>query len=194
MTEHIAACDGARKPLLEIRDRFDFAKSEERAAETALEKACSIETDAVVNGGDARKAADAVAKATSQLDRCRRVSAALEQKRAALEDSLRSAELTASIAASAGEAVVCNVLEEIADDMLANLTEVGKRVAIAEATVRTLAAYAQKRGWLPSAERIIIKLNRLQVPSWTEQPFPQWDKLVADLFANANATLPAVQS
>jgi hypothetical protein len=194
MAEHRAKHDAARQPITELDAKIDKARADIVAAEKAQLAAHAAEAQAIIENGHCIDHADAVATATAHLDRCRRVLAALEAKRAELEAALRDVELNRQIAASGTEELIGDVVNDVVAQCLDDLTAKRRAAAGAEAAIRTLAAAVRGKGWLPLLEKVNIALNTAPVIRWEDQSYPAWDRFIEALAVDAHAPIPAVQS
>jgi hypothetical protein len=188
------ACEVARRPVLELTDRIDAAKAAVAKAQAALANLQAAEADAVVNcvprGPQASSFVGKITTAEAEVARCQRALAALEQKMPEVAAPLADAELSAGIVASATDALIAAVVSEMADDALAAYFAAVDKLALAEATVRTLAAFFVAKRWMPLAEKINFKINTAAPAMWSKVTnFPDWPKLAVSLATDSNATV-----
>jgi len=189
--DYAATCDAARAPVLEALDRIDGTKSLLHDAETKLAALQAREvTEIIDKGRDSPKLAQEISAAAAKVDRDRRVLAALVAKHAEARGLLTDSETTASIHASGVDLHVSAVVEEIANDVIAEMIADQAKAARSEAAARTLVAAVANRKWHAVAERLTARFGR--PPAWGEQKFPDWPSFMVALETDAKAPAPAV--
>ncbi len=189
--KHVAACDAARPAVIDSLHLIDAQKSKLYEDETKLAALQAREANAIIEKGrDSPKLAQEIAAATANVDRARRVLAALQAKHAEARGLLTDAEMTASIHASGADWHVSAVVEEVANDVIAQMIADQAKAALSEAAARTLVAAIANRKWHAVAERLNARFGR--PPTWGEQKFPDWLNFIAALETDAHAPVPAV--
>jgi hypothetical protein len=113
----------------------------------------------------------------------------LEGKRRDAERALRDIETTAGIEASADEALISDVVSEVADAAFDEMRAAQIKAAEAEAKFLTLKASIRGRKWHRLAERLSTKYNEPQ-PFWGEMRHPDWDGFISALGHDAHAPVP----
>jgi hypothetical protein len=181
-----ADCEVKRKPVLELQDRIDGEKAALRGDEAAHAVLLAAE-DAAVRDCVPTNYVAKIAAASAQVDRRKRAIATLEAKMIEVRRPLDDAELTAGVIASATEPLIGAVIAEAADNALADYFNAKLKLAVAEASVRTLTAFVVGKRWLPLAEKINVTINATPAASWDKQPFPRWDKFAIALATDPNA-------
>ena len=177
--------------MLEALDRIDGTKSVLHDAETKLGALQAREANEIIEKGrDSPKLAQEIAAAAASVDRTRRVLAALQAKHAEARGLLTDAETTASIHASGADLHVSAVVEEVANNAIAEMIADQAKAARSEAAARTVIAAIANRKWYALAERLHGRFA--PSPFWGEQKFPDWASFIAALETDAHAPVPAV--
>jgi len=182
----------ARKPILEVDAQVAGARDDLVADESAHEASVKAEAAAFIAGHDAAELTAEVANAEAAVERRRRLIAALEGKRAGLENALRDIELNAGISGSASEALIADVVSEVADNVFVEMQAARTKAAAGEAKFLTLKALILSQRWYGLAERLNMKFNSTPAPFWGDQPHPDWTGFLTALATDANAPVPAV--
>jgi hypothetical protein len=174
-------------PVTEIEQRLEVALGEQAAAEAHYSEMLQREAETIVTCGDTVAANQNVTQAAGDLDQKRRVVAALQAEKASREAALADAALSLNIASSATEGLVAQVVEAVADDVVADLVAAGAAFTKAQAAAKTLAAHITGKGWFAIAERLNVKLNSLKIPSWQASAHPDWAVFTKSLETDATA-------
>jgi chromosome segregation ATPase len=187
VTQLRAASDEAKQPIADTSNKIDAAKAELSAAELAHDAALRREGELFVSGQDATAATAEVNSRAADLDRLRRLLAALVAQRQEQENTLRDKQTTVSIAESGFDILIANVVAEVGDAVMAELIDAATKLSLAQAKAKSLAASLVDKRWLAAAERINVALNTMKVPAWQASPTPKWREWISALESDANA-------
>jgi hypothetical protein len=182
-----AATDEAKQPIAENVAKTDAAKAELSAAELAHDAALRHEAELFVSGQDSTAATADVAAKAADLDRLRRMLAALVAQRQEQENVLRDRQTTLSIADSGFDVLVANIVAEVSDAAVAELQDAANKFADAQSKVKSLSEHLVERHWYSLAEKINVTLNSMKMPRWQSSAHPNWRAFIAALASDANA-------
>jgi hypothetical protein len=186
-----AAFDEARAPMVDMDAKIAAAKNELAAVEAAHDAALRAEGQLFVSGQDATAATAEVNAKAADLDRLRRLLAALTAQRVEQENVAHDRGTSLNIAGSALESLIANVIAEVGEEVAAELTDIGSKFSAVQAKAKSLTSYLAEKRWFPLVEKLNTRFNALTVPSWQAQPKPNWQAFLASLESDANAPVPA---
>jgi hypothetical protein len=190
MAQLRAAYEKARAPIADTSARIDAAKAELAAAEMAHDAALRAEGERFISGQDSTAETAEVSAKAGDLDRLRRLLAALVSQRTEQENVVRDRQMSISIADSGFETLLANVLLEVSEELQTELLDVGTKFSMAQAKAISLSDFAHDKKWHRLGETIAIKLNSMKMPSWQSSPRPDWRAFLIALESDPNTPVP----
>jgi hypothetical protein len=187
MAQLRAACDEAQAPLNDTNAKIEAAKADLAAAEVAHDAALRAEGALFVAGQDATDATAEVNAKAADLDRLRRLMSALVAQRTEQENLVHDRGTSLSIADSAFDTLVGDIVAEVGAEIAAELIEAGTKLSLVQAKAKSLANYAVEKRWYQLGEKLHTMFNGVQIPTWQASKHPDWRAFLAALESDANA-------